>query len=472
LAWTVQRQQRTGGGYYSAIFATEGQPRHCVTLGFVVSSLSTAEMTARLRRFDPNGRLDKPAVLKLLAAPTDDAAASTILFNLKPIAGDTPFVVVDRLDPEVERGVLMAMARDLVSGDGLFFPAGTETKTTLAGLAEQVGKLGPVPGVPEVTKSRPPSPPTPVIVPPDPRGTMSLDRYFEEVWTPVRRLTGSWERDRWWWEQRVLPALGKTRVCDLDEPAWTRFLAGLQVGGRSKALCQNAYRCALTHAVDELGWVDRLHAFKPIAGATLPSLAEPEPLEQEEVALLLREAPSSMHRALFGAQFGQGLRPGEVIKLRWEGVNWRAQTLHIKGTKNHQATATVALTPLTMSALRPWWEEQGCPSFGPVFLKSGGDGPMTVYPTGVLRGAAARAGLNADRRRKVFPYLARHTFATLAAANGIHSAHTRRMMRHSSTSSVLERAYEKASMRQVGAAFAGFGGEVDGELPGDGKPRS
>jgi hypothetical protein len=36
------------------------------------------------------------------------------------------------------------------------------------------------------------------------------------------------------------------------------------------------------------------------------------------------------------------------------------------------------------------------------------------------------------------------------------------MMRHSSASSVMERAYEKATLKQVSGAFATFGREGDG----------
>lgn len=467
MTWTVQRQQRAKGGYYSAIFGAPPLPRRCVTLGFLTSSLSTAEMTARLRRFDPSGHLDEATVRRVLVAPTDEAAARAIL--IQPLSATAPVVTFEHADPNLERGVLTLMAIDLITGDGLFIPAGTHPEITVVGLAEQMGAIGPTPAPRPAAESRPPvaaASPSPVA-PPDPRGTMTLDRYFVDVWAPVRRLTGSWTRDQWWWEHRILPVLGEQRICDLDEPGWTRFIASLRVGGRSRAICQNAYRCALNHAVDDLKWIDRLHPFRPVPGATLPSLAEPEPMEQDEVALLLGEAPSTMHRALFGVQIGQGLRPGEVIRLRWECVNWRAKTLFVPGTKNRQATATVAMTPLTVASVRPWWEERGCPTKGPIFLSVDGTRQMVAYPVGALRGAATRAGLNADRRRKVFPYLPRHTFATLAAASGIHSAHTRRMMRHSSTSTVMERAYEKASMGQVSTAFSGFGGGWGDDGSGD-----
>lgn len=286
---------------------------------------------------------------------------------------------------------------------------------------------------------------------------MLLERYVGEVWTPVRRQGGSWVREEWWWDQRILPKLGSVRICDLDQPRWTAFLATLSVGGRSKSLCQTAYRCALTHAVKELHWIDQVHPFNPIPGATGKSLAEPEPLEVEEVERLLAATRTTMHRALLGTQYGQGLRPGEVPTLDWQDVGWRDNTLRVAGTKNRLAKAIVAMTPMTVAALRPWWEARDRPTGGPVFLAPDGTSAMTSYPRGVLRGAAARAGLNADRLRNVFPYLARHTFATLAAAAGIHSAHTRRQMRHSTESTVMERAYELASLKQVGRAFAGFG---------------
>ena len=465
MTWTVQKQKRKERGYYSAVFTPAHGERRSVTLGYLPGDPVTAAMTARLRRFDPHGHWQKDTLVSVLAASTDETAAQAAIF--RPMMSQPLSALVPRdLSPAEERALLSMMALDLAAGRGGWYDA--VKNTTLTALAEQIGKLDPpapappaAPAAPIVVVA-PPPPPRPVIVPPDPRGTMTLDRYFQEVWAPIRRLTASWKRDAWWFDYRILPVLGEVRICDLNEPAWTALVQGLTVSGSSKRLCQNAYRCALTHAVDNLGWVAQLHRFKPIPGSTKAALAEPEPLEHVEVTALLNAAPSAMHRALFGTQIGQGLRPKEVIRLKWEHVNWRARTLYVEGTKNQLAAATVAMTPRTLQALRPWWEERGRPLDGPMFVSGETLKPLEEFPKAVLRRAAERAGLNDDRKRKVFPYLARHTFATLAAADGIQPAHTRRMMRHSSASSVMERAYEKATLKQVSGAFATFGREGDG----------
>lgn len=350
VTWTVQKQERSKGPYYSAVYAVPGAPRKCLTLGYLAGTAATPELTARLRRFDPAGHWEKETLARVLSADSEEAAAHQAIFAP---SSTMPLVSVGRFSPSLERVVLVGMAHDLVSGAGLFFPIGEEHKTTLTDLAEQIGKLEPATTVAEAPPVVPP-PPRPVVVPRDPQGAMTLEDYFNRIWAPVRRLTASWERDKWWWEMRILPVLGERRLCDIDEPDWTAFLAGLTVGGVSKRLCQNAYRVGLRHAVDELRWLDRMHPFKPFPGSTKPSLAEPEPLEREEVSRLLKAAPSTMHRALFGTQFGQGLRPGEVITLQWEDINWRGRALSVAGTKNHLAAATVAMTPLTWDSLRPW----------------------------------------------------------------------------------------------------------------------
>ena len=109
-------------------------------------------------------------------------------------------------------------------------------------------------------------------------------------------------------------------------------------------------------------------------------------------------------------------------------------------------------------ALRIWWTALGEPSDGFAFEKQRGEGPFAEYPKTAFMSAAVRSGLNAERSRHLFPYIARHSFATNAAMSGIDRAFTKKIVRHSTESTVLETAYEKFSIQQTADAFAGFGG--------------
>lgn len=290
------------------------------------------------------------------------------------------------------------------------------------------------------------------------RGGTTLRTYVEHTWTQVRqRKAATWKRESWWWTKRILPSLGSIRLCDLDTATWTAFLDTLKIGGRSKALCQTAYRTALTHAAEDLHWIPEVHRFEDIAGSTKRSLDEPEPMTADEVAKFLSATTTDTHRAMFAVQIGQGLRPSEVIRIRWEDIDWGKRILDVRGTKNDLADAKVGLTPLSFRELHAYWTKLGCPSVGVAFLKTRGTGPFAMFPDSAFYSAAKKSGLNDERTRGLFPYVARHSFATIAATSGIDRAHTKSMMRHSRKSTVLEEAYERVSKTETAIAFSKFG---------------
>lgn len=99
------------------------------------------------------------------------------------------------------------------------------------------------------------------------------------------------------------------------------------------------------------------------------------------------------------------------------------------------------------------------PEEGHVFTRPAiwGGGPYTAYPRTAFQTAARRSGLNDGRVRHLFPYIARHSFATIAAESGIDRAFTKDMMRHSRASTVLDEAYIRVSKSATARAFSGFG---------------
>ena len=419
--WTVTRQPRSKGLYYSAQWGGE-IPRRGVTLGLMPGDPPTMAITQRLRGLDPSG-CGTDAEVRIICRAHDDAAAE---FE----------VMLKFADGKIPNRLLLAVGRAI------------QAEVVRAGIASltqpaRASSLPPVVGDAQV----------PALA----AGAMlTLAAYVEAVWKPIRsKQVSTWEREKWWWNERILPALGQTLLADLDAQKWTAFLGTLEVGGNSKRLCQTTYRTALTHASEVLGWITG-HKFRKIVGSTKRSLPEPEPMNQDELDVFLPASPTPTHRAMFAAHFGQGLRPGETIRLDWAGASWSARTLHVPGTKNSLANGTVPMTKLTYQELWAYWNSLGQPAEGPMFLKSDGT-PYAGFPDGAFRSTASRAGLNEHRVRKVFPYSGRHTFATIAATKGIDRAFTKDMMRHSRASTVLDEAYIRVSRKQTADAFSDFG---------------
>lgn len=401
--WTVIKQSRKGGDYYSALDKSAAKARS-VTLGYIPGSVPTATLTARLRA--TTGPLTDEQVRAICLADTDDDA-------------------------------LLVVSRDRMLSSG-------SSWSTSRGAKSEPAKPKPV----EVSKPG-------VALQPD--GEMTLARYVAEVWTPIRSARAStWDRESWWWHYRILPVLGEVRLCDLNARKWTDFLGTLTVGGRSKAIAQNTYRVALKHAVTVLEWLPSLHQFARIDGSTKGTRAKPEPLSTDEIGRLLNAAGTRVHRALIALAIGQGLRPGEAVRAEWEDFDFEAGMFQVRGSKNDKATAKVPMTALTrreMLAFRDLVVSEVGKAIGPCFQWRGK--AIVDFKT-AIRGAAERAGLNTGRARKVFPYLCRHTFATQSAVSGIDKAFTRKMMRHSAMSTILERAYEQVSIAQTADAMVAF----------------
>lgn len=459
--WVVQRQKVKGGFYYSAVQKVPNGPSRSVTVRAIEGSPETLPLTERLRRWDRDGVWDDETVRRVVLAPDDDSAARVVLqLHLRP---QMRVEVVPDLTDRVASALVilnasegLARTRDPMLAPLVFGDSPTAVADGLAAMRIQA----------PATRDQPPSPVSEPAAPPPPThpsGAMTLRDFVDGVWAQERcKQAATWGRERGWWDRHLLPALGDLRLCDLSTQRWSGALAGLtQCGGRSKAIAQVAYRTALKHAAS-LGWIEAVHPFPVIVGSTKRTLLPPEPPTMPEVAAFLNAVSSPRDRAMFGLQFGQGLRPAEVLPVRWEDIDWRRARLHVRGTKNALAEGVVALTRLSVSELSPWWEAAGKPAAGLCFPsqrpgKAGAE--LATYPTRSFRVAADASGLNALRQRALFPYIARHAFATIAAMSGVDRAATRRMMRHSTTSTILESAYEHASLQQTADAFRGYGPE-------------
>lgn len=284
--------------------------------------------------------------------------------------------------------------------------------------------------------------------------TLSLADYWRCVWAPVRKTEsapGTFERESWIWNRKLIPVLGTVAVGKLDGLTVERFLVGQTTwGGATKRLALNALRCALKYAVD-VGALPQLPKLRPVKGSTKRTLPRPVALTAQEAKLLLVHAPSPAHRACWAYAMGQGLRPSEATCLDWSDVSWADQTVRVRGTKTSTSDRLVPLTPATLGELLPYWNRLGSPQAGPAFVWRGK--PLGSWKR-ALDLACERAGFASDRR--VFPNLFRHTFATSAALAGLPKAITKELLGHSARSEMLELAYTNPNPVQVREALAGM----------------
>lgn len=194
-------------------------------------------------------------------------------------------------------------------------------------------------------------------------GDMKAGRYFSaaklktlndlcDKYIPAVKLRlKTWaevERQLEWWKAKagseMLAAITSARIAEWrDELLATPKQRG---GGKRSAADVNrtiaALSGAMTHAVKELGWIER----NPCERVTKPKEAGGRVrfLSDEELPRLLEAVRASPHRDLLPAvllALTTGARKGEILGLRWSQIDFkrRAITLHQGETKNNAGRA-------------------------------------------------------------------------------------------------------------------------------------
>lgn len=281
---------------------------------------------------------------------------------------------------------------------------------------------------------------------------MPLKVFVDEVFTPVRAKeikASTLRNDSFQWNKicRVIGSVPLNKITGMIVEKLLAHYADDSASARRQLTV--TLRSALKYAVDT-GIIKELPKMRPVKGGSARVGPRPQALSQDEVVAILKEAPSPMHVALWGYAIGQGVRPGEAIKLDWSDVNWTAGTVTIRGTKTAKSLRTAPLTPATREVLTPFWLSLGSPTSGLAFAGKGGVPPKN-WSWG-FKQAAKRAGVE----KKVKAYTCRHTFATTCAMSGVPLPAAREMLGHSTHSRTLEEVYSNPDSSMLANAVKGL----------------
>ncbi|SBO25916.1 tyrosine recombinase, putative [Plasmodium knowlesi strain H] len=250
--------------------------------------------------------------------------------------------------------------------------------------------------------------------------------------------------------------LGKYELHELGANNWEGFLKYLKsknCSPRTMALYQSTYQQSLKYALYR-DYLKSVHNFRKIKNSTIPR-RKITPLSPKEIELLLTNS-GDMHRAIFALSIGIGLRPSEVLRILWEDINFEKKEIFIKGQKTKYSNTAIPMTNFAYNELVKWWEIEKKPLKGLCFYSetiknkfnyTNTKTPLKTFKT-ALKGAAKRAGLEISedgKKRRIFPYLLRHSFATIAATSNppVPLPVAQAIMRHSSSKMLLD-TYTKA----------------------------
>jgi integrase len=200
---------------------------------------------------------------------------------------------------------------------------------------------------------------------------------------------------------------------------------------------------------------------------------EIQPLDREQTRRLLQAAEGDRQQALYVVAVTAGLRPGEMLALRWSDLNLEDGTLRINRTLSDSEFATpkttrsrrkIELSNTARAALRTHRKRQ----LEEQMRKAGlWEGHGLVFPSTVgtplshrnvvrsFKALLKRAGLPADTRL----YDLRHTCATLLLCRNVHPKCVQELLGHASISQTLD-----TYSHVLKGMDSGIGGAMDDAL--------
>ena len=147
----------------------------------------------------------------------------------------------------------------------------------------------------------------------------------------------------------------------------------------------------------------------------------PTILSQEEVTQLMNAAPTPFYRTILMTLYASGIRNAELTRLKVSDIDSQRMVIHIQGGK-WRKDRDVMLSPVLLDELRAHWRRLRKKStwLFPGNRGHSGDQPMdTKTPRHACHYAARRAGI----KKRVYPHVLRHCFAThlLEAGADLHT---------------------------------------------------
>ncbi len=270
----------------------------------------------------------------------------------------------------------------------------------------------------------------------------------------------------------LVPGVGRVKLAKLRPDHIRRLYRSMLDAGKATRTVQYAHtllKRALAQAVMD-GLIPRnaAEAVRP------PKLKRDEiqPLNADQVRALL-DASDERSRALYTVAVRTGMRPGEILALRWSDVDLEAGTVQINRAlsegefstpKTPRSRRRISLSPATVAALKAHrkrqleeriakaglWEDHGL-----VFPSSVGTPKSQRNLNREFKNAAKRAGLQDHFKL----YDLRHTCATLLLARNIHPKYVQELLGHASIAQTLD-----TYSHVIPGMDGGTGGAIDEAL--------
>ncbi len=219
--------------------------------------------------------------------------------------------------------------------------------------------------------------------------------------------------------------LSKLRIVDCTRQHLATWFTGLPIPKGEQGKVQTLASTTFSWLVEN-GAIDR-HPIRGMRRPTTPGSVKPNPFTKDEARLLLKSIKGHDYESLFVVGLTAVPRPGELMGLQWEDIDFEARTIRIHRTleevrsvlrlkespKTKSGNRTIALTDLAVDALKNHairWGQSG------YVWQAPRGGPMRVqnFRTRIWHKVLDKAKLP---HRRV--YDVRHTGITLMLLGGV-----------------------------------------------------
>ena len=131
----------------------------------------------------------------------------------------------------------------------------------------------------------------------------------------------------------------------------------------------------------------------------------PEVLTEQEVFMILKQTSNLKHKAILSLLYSGGLRVGELIGLRIQDIVWDKSYLFVRGGKGKKDRITL-LAENVVVLLRKYIQKHK-PNYWLI------ENPNRKhYSASSVRAILKRSAKNAGIRKRIYPHMLRHSFAT------------------------------------------------------------
>ena len=303
----------------------------------------------------------------------------------------------------------------------------------------------------------------------------TLKKFGEEVFMPAKAVTMS-ENGRYAYQGNldhwIYPALGKLNMPDITPANISALLLSMQSQGKAHATCVKVY--TILHSLFKMAYMtdvvpidpmDKVERPKPRKNELKDADVEAYTVEEVQRIFTALEREPLKWRVLLRLLIDTGIRRGECCGLRWQNIDFKANTITIAGnlcytpqkgiyldTPKSGKVRTIDVEPEIISLLRQLRQEQASHAISTyVFTQPNSPEPMHPQsPAKYMQKFSKKYGVP-----NLHPHKLRHTFASIAITNGADVASVSEKLGHSDKAVTL-RMYTHAdqeSMKRASQIF-------------------